>query len=531
MNLAGKIGDMVYRPHILVWLLLSAFCLGMLGTAFAGEDVPSAEEQVFLELMNAARQDPLSVAESLGMDREQVLEALPDLKEVLTYGLPPLVFNEGLYASADAHTEEMLANSYFKGESLDGRGPEERITASGYEALDTGESLGMLGFNNFIEPETAVGIIFNKMFRDELDPSRKIRRNILDPELREVGISIGSGPFYQAGAMLNAYLVTCDFGAPSDLYVIERGLWRLINEARRFPLEALEKAGIAEAVAREVLGDEAGLLDIGLPPLAWHRLLFRSALRHNRDMIERLYYSTVCPDGTTPGDRIVSAGYDEEAPYADESLGFFLFEASDDPEGAEDPETPLKAVDPLEVAERIFETVLREELDPESDRPLRIFSREPVEVGIAVSKMLLPVEPDSLSNDVLYAGVVDLARPKEPTTYVIGNVFHDLDLDGIFGPGEGVAGLRVVLEDYSGTALAEAYSDSQGSYQLAVPLSGFMYLVVKDGDGGILEKRFLFWGQGTSHLVDMLIPVQEEEMKDPETESVQVPPTYLAITW
>jgi hypothetical protein len=78
----------------------------------------------------------------------------------------------------------------------------------------TGESLGMLAFYNFIEPADAVELIFENMFRDELDPERTERRNILAGDLEEAGIAIGAGTLNLSGSLYNVYVATCDFGAP-----------------------------------------------------------------------------------------------------------------------------------------------------------------------------------------------------------------------------------------------------------------------------------------------------------------------------
>jgi uncharacterized protein YkwD len=506
--------------------MLLGMTLGLYGFAAAGEVAPSAEEQLLLDLINAARKDPLGVAESMGMNRDPILEALPGLEDILIHGLPPLAFSEKLYSAASLHTADMFANSFFRSESPDGRTPKDRITGVGYPALTTGESLGMLGFNNFVDPENAVSVIFNKMFRDELDPSKKTKRNILDPELREAGISIDSGPFHQGGALWNAYLVTCDFASPFDLFAVERGLWRFINEARRSPLQALEKAGIDEAAAREVLGDHASVLDIGLAPLAWNPRLFESALRHNHDMIARHYYDSVSPDGTTPAERIESAGYDLGAPYTGETLGFLLLEESESPEGAEEFE---ESVDPFEAARLIFEAMLTEELDPESEMPLNIFNSIATEVGIAVLRM--PLDPGDPSTDMLYTAVADFARPEAPRSYLLGNVFHDVDLDGVFSLDEGAAGLRVVLQHFEGIELTEVESGPFGDYQLEVPASGFLQLAVENDTGGVEETRLLFWWQNMNRLIDMPIPIQVDETKDDGAKFPAPSPPSLSITW
>jgi len=498
---------MFSKSHITATFLvvmMVVFCL-FCGFAFAKEG-SSAEEQALLQLINEARHNPLAMAASLGMDPDQVLEDLPELKDILTRGLPALLFNEKLYAAASAHTEDMLSNNYFAHESLDGRTYEDRIVDTGYEPLVTGESLGMLAFNNFIEPGSAVRAIFEKMFRDELDPLRTEKRNILDPELREIGISVGSGPFNQGGSVWNAYLATCDFAGPFDFYAIERGLWRLINEARRFPLQAVEKAGIDEEQAREALGEIAWVLDERLPPLAWNKMLYKSALRHNRDMLDRYYYNTVSPDGVTTAERIKAAGYDEDAPYAGESLGFLVFE-----EPRESAES-VKSVDPLDAARLIFEAMLKRELDPESGVETNIFNPDPVELGIACGRLLLDADDTTAASVYIYVVVADFARPIEPVPYILGNVYNDLNSDYTFGLDEGVAGLRVLLGQLGATKHTVVETGPLGDYQMECP-SGILELVVEDDIGQVLGRYLLFEQKG-NRLKDIGVTIEVTDDED-----------------
>ena len=124
-------------------------------------------------------------------------------------------------------------------------------------------------------------------------------------------------------------------------------LWRMINEARRNPLETLEKIGIDEQAARESLGIDQWILDQNLPPLAWNQNLFDAASKHNQDMGENLYYSHDSLDGTTYLERIEASGYN--ALFVGESLGALSFGAY---------------LDPLKAAEILFEFMLKDELDP-----------------------------------------------------------------------------------------------------------------------------------------------------------------------
>ena len=260
----------------LIKILLFAlpFCLGTYQKVFSEESVPSQEEASFLELINEARKDPLAMAESLGMARETVLQDLPQLKVILTEGLAPLAFDEKLHKAASGHTEDMIANSYYSHNSLDGRTYSVRIKESGYFAAVCGESLGMVAFYNFMDPAEAVRAIFENIFLAELDPATTEGRNILNPEMTEAGIVLGTGPFTMEGSTWNGYLATWDFGKPvAETEDIELALVRMLNSARNHPNPALLSAGIDLESAAQAYGDLAWALSTRLPPLAWDEKL------------------------------------------------------------------------------------------------------------------------------------------------------------------------------------------------------------------------------------------------------------------
>ena len=292
--------------HII--LLAVALFLAFLASPSIALDVPSQYEQDLLQLINDARENPLIVASSLGMDADQILQNLPKLEDILINGLPPLIFNENLCAAAGAHTKDMLENNYYSHNSLDGRTCDDRIVESGYVPTATGESLGMLAFSNFIHPAAAVALIFKNMFRDELDPARTERRNILADDIEEAGIGFGSGTFKLDGSIYNVYLTTCDFaaGTPS---VIELELLELINQARENPLAMASSLGMDPDQILEDFPELTEILTEGIPPLSFNEKLYAAASAHAQDMLENEYYSYTSLDGRFAEDRIAENGY------------------------------------------------------------------------------------------------------------------------------------------------------------------------------------------------------------------------------
>jgi hypothetical protein len=449
----------------------------------ASENIPSQHELDLLSLINVARENPLAMASSFGMDPDQLLNDLPELNLILTQGLPPLSFNEYLYNAATQHTLDMIANNYFSHDSLDGSTYSDRIIQSGYQAVSTGESLCMLGFNNLIASEDAVKIMFEKMFIDELDPMRTEKLNILDTDVAEAGVSICSGTYVQNGFFFNVYLVTCDFADDViNTGAVETAFLEMINRARKDPLAVLDDIGIDEATARATLGDDAWILDQGLPPLASNEKLHEAALARSLDLDEWFCGKNIPDKGEGLAERIVSAGYN--AICAGEALGGLFSETF---------------VVPLIFACSIFEAMVLEEFSlPQGER--KIFSPFMTEAGISFRTQTINCG-DCEDPVTGYAVVADLAGPSVIRRFLVGNVYHDCNADGNVDPGEGVVGIRVSLRNllspspveeaggYPGVEDIVTYTGPRGSYQLEIPILNCHEAFVA-WDGGVLLARY-----------------------------------------
>jgi hypothetical protein len=168
-------------------------------------------------IINEVRVDPMGALERLGIEEATARQALGPDQWILDEGLPPLARHQSLYDSALGHAEDMIRNLYYAYNSLDGTTPVERVEATGYEAIDTGESLGALAFNVFVERFEAARLILENMLRDELDPANPSRRNILNPYLTEVGVAFRSAVLRLGNDLpVNIYLTVSDFGRPVE---------------------------------------------------------------------------------------------------------------------------------------------------------------------------------------------------------------------------------------------------------------------------------------------------------------------------
>ncbi|MGW2006489.1 sigma-70 family RNA polymerase sigma factor [Streptomyces nigrescens] len=113
----------------------------------------------------------------------------PDLEEQATAlinqrraraGCGPLRIERRLHAAAQRHSADMAARQYYEHETPDGTGPDERITATGYQWSSWGENLHR-------GPRTAADVV-NDWMGDSMH-----RDNLLNCAFTEVGIGVVQG--------------------------------------------------------------------------------------------------------------------------------------------------------------------------------------------------------------------------------------------------------------------------------------------------------------------------------------------------
>lgn len=321
---------------------LTALLIVIGSVAYAQDQSPTRYETALLKMINSARQNPLSIAASLGMDTQKIISDLPELAGIFKNGLAPLAFDSKLYQSASLHAQDMMDKNYYSAVSPDKKSVQERILETGYIPIVSGESMGMLSFGNFMEPDKAVKAIFHNMFADELDPARTEKRNILNPDLKDMGISLKAGIFTFEGTSENVYVSVCDFGN-SDISLLESSLRDMIDEPRNI-VGQTEQTVVYGADKNVVYGTDkdAGLITPSAvsagspapayelsPSLTWNENLCDAAKTHIQDMRKNLYFDNISPDGKTPFDRVSAAGYN--AVYVNETLGAIGFEHFLDP--------------------------------------------------------------------------------------------------------------------------------------------------------------------------------------------------------
>lgn len=404
-------------------------------TVYAGEvpvlEVPvlmDMDEAALFELINAARRDPLGVAESLGMDREDILNDLPDLREILINGLPELEFDIRLYQTAGEHTLDMLENNYYAYESIDGKSPEQRMKEAGYVASDAGEALGLIYFNNFINSEQAVFQIFENMYKDELSPEWVGPRNILNPDFNDLGVGIGGG-LYQLGEITgNVYLATCDYGARVEIYELQ--LLALVNQLRDKPAAVTQFFGVKVAAVLEIFPEYTDFYANGLPPLAFNSQLYSAAEVQIFDMLENKYWGHVSKEGVTPVMRIKAQGY---VPiWAAESKSRLS--------------TCFNAISPANTVPSIFKNMFFNAFSSQGFRDHSMLAEKAIESGFRI----MAAESKALSGicgENVHITVGDFGASRiYDGPLLSGVIYEDFNENGLYDAGEGVSDVEVTVK-------------------------------------------------------------------------------------
>ncbi len=162
---------------------------------------------------------------------KQRSELLALVKQARTeQGLDDLSGNSKLYASSQAKSDDMLANSYFSHNSPDGKDLKYFLSRAGYGYKYAGENLAM-GFSD-------AKSVVNAWIKSPLH-----YRNIIDPEFSETGMGITSGEYEGKETVF----ITQHFGLPSS------AIAQVIEKVALMPVA---KNQIEEKEAEDVVVEE-----------------------------------------------------------------------------------------------------------------------------------------------------------------------------------------------------------------------------------------------------------------------------------
>jgi uncharacterized protein YkwD len=239
-------------------------------------------ETTLMVLLNQARRFPLAVAQSMGMNPEEIVAGLPDMATQLSTGMAPVRLDARLYAAASDHGWEMLDMDYLSSESPDGSLPMDRVMRTGYPAAAVGELIRVYASATPIEAKLATAIDFKKLFARELDAGYTASRTILNPQLNDLGVRVlsqapeasseaGLGMFdrYYINLIVGDFAYKIDETVPTGVYG-----WAFRDTDTDGVYDAGEGIGKAKvtvydvggSVLTETYADPAGGFDIDLAP-------------------------------------------------------------------------------------------------------------------------------------------------------------------------------------------------------------------------------------------------------------------------
>jgi hypothetical protein len=184
---------------------------------------------------------------------------------------------------------------------------------------------------------------------------------------------------------------------------------------------------------KEILKESPDLIDLftkGVPPVKANAQLYASAKGHGGDMMEKGYYNSISPDGSTPAMRIRATGY---KPYwVAESLARVS--------------TCNNLIAPEIMVPRIFKQMFLRAFQPGKFRDLNMFSEKAADAGISLTAGA-SVELGGICGDQVHVAVADYGAGKTgPDFALIGVVYLDANANGLFDSGEGVPGAGVAIK-------------------------------------------------------------------------------------
>lgn len=450
-------------------LAITLFTASGAAEAARGGVFPTAEETAFLALVNKARANPAEALSSAGID-PGILENGGSTEAGETESLIPAVrLSPILTAAAAELTEWWLAEGW----KSRGDDPEERLGPVldrwGYVAGKAGFLTGMVGFANYLDPRQASRILFESLLKQDLT-GEGAPRLILDPTVEEIGVFFdGVVVSYEHGAF-NAYILVFTAAERQKVDREALQLGNMINQARALPEDTAWALGLDPPPAGGAGSVEA------LPPMRWNRHLYAASREHAADMLAREYCDTVNPEGVSAADRALAAGYGGTP--AGEWVGAIGLCGDDGWD---------------QRVSRLFRRVfLSEWFSPAEERLVLSAGAGEFAAGFAtgaapalggicgIEVALAAIDVGSAAADDAGAADGGGAAYGGGLVLVSGVLYRDGDGDGLYGPGEGLAGLEVTVTGSPG--VLTVLTDPAGGF--AAPLPPGEYAFSASGEDG-----------------------------------------------
>ena len=163
---------------------------------------PSESESLMLTLVNRARANPVSELERFNMDLN---EGLPP-GTISSFPKYKLIWNSKLNDIARSHAEYLMHNGLMTHISANGDGMYERVTKNGVQAKYVDENAGVIissvAYNNL---NYGANRLHDAFVTDTSLPGRGHRQQMLDPKMRQIGISVINGLWNNVPSVIVVY--------------------------------------------------------------------------------------------------------------------------------------------------------------------------------------------------------------------------------------------------------------------------------------------------------------------------------------
>ena len=234
------------------------------------------------------------------------------------------------------------------------------------------------------------------------------------------------------------------------------------------------------------------------PPLAFDTRLIAAALGHSQDMATRGYFSHFTPEGIGPQQRILAAGF--PAPGSEESIDFAAIPTF----APADPSNPgavqVRQVYPPEaaLADLIIDAGVPDLGHRKQLLALDPFSREQTLVGVGYA-----FHDFTDSNGfplTAHFYTIDESFTSRHQVFLTGAVFRDLNGNGLYDAGEGLAGVRIKV---SGQHAVQDFDS--GGYTVLIKHPGTYRVTASGGALGGSITRVVHVGRTNARL-NFIVP-------------------------
>ena len=202
--------------------LIFLFCL-LWGWSFRGWAQPYYfldQDNYVLEQINNLRQNPLAVAQVLGLDLSTLIAKWKDSDNT---PVRLLNLNPNLSEMAKAHVAQMIETNTITHSSQDGLTLEQRARLFGYDGPLVGESIIVICFENFISSQDGLNTLLTTLFKDALDQQSAEGAPLLFGLYQDLGVGFAVGTIQVEDKQYNVYLLCLEFGLRNvDGYLVGR---------------------------------------------------------------------------------------------------------------------------------------------------------------------------------------------------------------------------------------------------------------------------------------------------------------------